>query len=73
MEELKCLRSLETLTKIVFDGCEFKCDPMPALGGLNHLAILVLLNDAIAVDEISCPGPSFKRLKSEDSKFEIFQ
>ncbi|KAL0388352.1 UNVERIFIED_CONTAM: putative disease resistance protein [Sesamum radiatum] len=53
-------------TELVFNGSEFKQDPMPVLGKLPHLRSLVLCNDAFVGKKMVCRElhfPQLRRLK----------
>ncbi|KAK4425431.1 putative disease resistance protein RXW24L [Sesamum alatum] len=50
-------------TELVFDGSEFKDDPMPVLGKLPNLRSLVLCNDAFVGKKMVCCELNFPQLR----------
>lgn len=57
-----------SLTEIVFDESEFDSDPMPILGRLRNLRILVLQNDAFVGKSMVCCKSGFGELRRLELK-----
>ncbi|KAK4425438.1 putative disease resistance protein [Sesamum alatum] len=58
------VRFSSSFTELVFNGSEFKEDPMPVLGKLPSLRSLVLCNDAFVGKKMVCHQLDFPKLTS---------
>ncbi|KAK4425435.1 putative disease resistance protein [Sesamum alatum] len=61
---LRDVRFGSNFTELVFDGSEFKQNPMPVLRKLPNLRSLVLCNDAFIGTELVCDEEGFPELRN---------